>query len=155
MIIHPDLEELFRLFEKRSVEYMVVGGYAVAFHGYPRFTKDIDIFFDASEENIERLRNSLVAFGFEHQDLPEEAFSDQDNVLAFGVEPSRVDLLSDIDGVKFSEAKPNAVQGTYGGVKIVFIGLDDLIKNKKASGRSQDKVDAEKLEQNDLPPSGR
>ncbi len=146
MNIHPDLEELFRLLEENSVEYMVVGGYAVAFHGYPRFTKDIDIFFDTSRYNVARLRKVLVAFGFEEQDLPEGAFLTPGNVLAFGVEPSRVDLINDIDGVEFPEAKPNIARGTYGAVEIAFIGLEDLIRNKKASGRRQDKVDAEELE---------
>jgi hypothetical protein len=146
MNTHPDFEELFRLLEENNVEYMVVGGYAVAFHGYPRFTKDIDIFFDMSADNIARLRKALIRFGFEERDLPEDVFSEPGNVLAFGVEPSRVDLINDIDGVKFNDARPNRIRGSYGAVEIPFIGIEDLIQNKRASGRGQDIVDAEKLE---------
>ncbi|HUW60688.1 MAG TPA: hypothetical protein VMZ06_06745 [Candidatus Bathyarchaeia archaeon] len=147
MNTHPDFEELFRLLEEHRVDYMIVGGYAVAFHGYPRFTKDIDIFFECSQENIARLRSALVAFGFTEEDLPEDAFATKGNVLTFGVAPTRVDLLNDIDGVRYADAKANIVRGAYGGVEVTFIGRDDLIQNKRAAPRSQDKVDAEELAQ--------
>ena len=147
MNTHPDFEELFRFLEEHHVDYMIVGGYAVAFHGYPRFTKDIDIFFDASPKNIARLRAALVAFGFTQEDLPEDAFAKKGNILTFGVVPSRVDLLNDIDGVRYADAKPNVVRGAYGGVEVTFIGRDDLIRNKRATPRAQDKVDAEELAQ--------
>jgi hypothetical protein len=145
MNIHHDFEELFRLFEEHHVDYMIVGGYAVAFHGYPRFTKDIDIFFDASRENIQQLRAALVTFGFEESDLPEEAFASRGNILTFGVIPSRVDLINSIDGVEFADAKPNAVRGRYGSVEVSFIGHADLVRNKLATTRAQDKVDADEL----------
>lgn len=145
MNTHPDFEELFRLLEEKNVDYMVVGGYAVAFHGYPRFTKDIDLFFDANETNVERLCAALIAFGFQHEDLPKEEFLRPNNVLTFGVAPARVDLLNTIDGLTFADASPNAVRGSYGQVSIRFIGREDLIRNKRASGRSQDRVDAEEL----------
>lgn len=74
MNIHPDFEELLRLLEEHGIEYMIVGGYAVAYHGYPRFTKDIDLFFRLTRENALRLRQVLVAFGFREEDLPLEAF---------------------------------------------------------------------------------
>lgn len=124
---------------------MIVGGYAVAFHGYPRFTKDIDIFFDSSRENVTRLHAALMAFGFTQQDLSMEAFTTEGNILTFGVAPSRVDLVSDIDGVRYADAKPNAVRGTYGTVEVTFIGRAELIRNKRATSRAQDKVDAEEL----------
>ena len=145
MNTHPDFEELFQLLEEHHVDYMIVGGYAVAFHGYPRFTKDIDIFFESSPKNVARLRTALVAFGFEQQDLPEEAFTTQGNTLTFGVAPSRVDLVNDIDGVRYADAKPNVVRGAYGGVEVTFIGRNELIQNKRATHRAQDKVDAEEL----------
>ncbi|HNR31919.1 MAG TPA: nucleotidyltransferase [Candidatus Hydrogenedentes bacterium] len=147
MNTHPDFEELFRLLEKHGVDYVIVGGYAVAFHGYPRFTKDIDIFFDPSPANVARLRAALVAFGFEEQDLPEDAFSTTDSVVSFGVEPSRVNLLNEIDGVAFAEAKRNSVRGAYGSVEVSFIGRDDLIQNKRATARAQDKVEIDQLMQ--------
>ncbi len=83
---------------------------------YPRFTKDMDVFFEASPGNITRLRTVLIAFGFVAENLPEEAFMTEGNVLAFGVAPSRVVLLNAIDGVRYADAKPNMVRGTYGGI---------------------------------------
>jgi len=150
MNTHPapgygDFKELFQLLEKNHVDYMVIGDYAVAFHGYPRFTQDIDLFFDASLANVTRLRNALVDFGFAEQDLPEEAFTSKGNVLTFGVAPARVDLLNEIDGVIYAEAKANIIRGTYGDVQINFIGRDNLIKNKLATQRAQDKVDVQNL----------
>ncbi|MBX7257067.1 MAG: nucleotidyltransferase family protein [Candidatus Hydrogenedentes bacterium] len=147
MNTHPDFEELFQLLEKHRVDYMIVGGYAVAYHGYPRFTKDLDIFYDSSLENIERIRHVLLEFGFEPNDLSEKTFSEKGAIITFGVAPSRVDFLNDIDGVQFSAAKKQTVRGKYGKVHVSFISLDDLIKNKRATLRSQDKVDADELVQ--------
>jgi hypothetical protein len=145
MNTHPDFEELFRLLEENQVDYLIVGGYAVAFHGHPRFTKDIDIFFDATPENIGRLQATLVAFGFERENLPDSAFTTMGNVLVFGIEPSRVDLLNRIDGVAFADAKSSFVRGRYGKVDVSFIGRDALIRNKRSTQRPQDKVDADAL----------
>jgi predicted nucleotidyltransferase len=145
MNTHPDFEELLRLLEEQGVEYMIVGGYAVAYHGYPRFTKDIDVFFQMTQENAMRLRRALVGFGFREDDLPLDAFTTRGNVLTFGVVPTRVDLLNDIDGVTYEEAARNAVRGTYGAVVVSFIGLDDLLKNKRATPRARDKGDVEEL----------
>ncbi|MBI5092780.1 MAG: nucleotidyltransferase [Candidatus Hydrogenedentes bacterium] len=145
MNTHPDFEELFRLLEENHVDYMIVGGYAVAFHGYPRFTKDVDIFFERSPENAKRLKSALTAFGFAEDDLSDESFTNAGNIVTFGVAPSRVDLLNDIDGVQYAHAKSGVVRGTYGDVEVSFIGREDLIRNKQATSRSQDKVDAEEL----------
>jgi hypothetical protein len=147
MNTHPDFEELFRLFEEHGVSYMIVGGYAVAYHGYPRFTKDIDVFFDCSDENVDRLRKALIDFTFKEEDLPHEAFTTKGNVLTFGVVPTRVDLINDIDGVSFQEASSNTVRGIYGKVNVTFIGFDDLIKNKQSTQRTKDKADVEELTQ--------
>ena len=147
MNIHPDFEELLRLIEEHGIEYMIVGGYAVAYHGYPRFTKDIDLFFRLTSENALRLRQALVKFGFHEKDLPLDAFTTVGNVLTFGIAPARVDLLNEIDGVTFDEARPNAVRGRYGNVDVTFIGLADLVKNKKATPRIKDKGDIEELGQ--------
>ena len=150
MNIHPDFEELLRLLEGHGVEYMIVGGYAVAYHGHPRFTKDIDVFFQMSEDNAGRLRQALIAFGFREEDLPLEAFMTVGNVLTFGVVPTRVDLVNEIDGVTYEQARPNVVRGNYGGVEVTFIGFDDLVRNKKATPRTRDKGDIEELTQGDL-----
>jgi hypothetical protein len=149
MNIHPDFNELFQLLEEHHVDYMIVGGYALAFHGFPRFTQDIDIFFELSLQNVARLREALVEFGFTEQDLPEDAFTATGNILTFGVAPSRVDLLNDIDGVRYAQAKANIVRGKYGDVGVNFIGREDLIKNKLATPRPQDKLDIQSLTQDD------
>jgi len=145
MNIQPDFEEFLQLLEKHKVDYMIVGWYAVAFHGYPRFTKDIDIFFDKSPGNVSRLRRALVDFGFQEKDLPPEAFKEKGNILTFGVVPVRIDLVNDIDGLTFGEAKRNTVRGRYGKAKVTFIGLKDLIRNKSSTRRARDKADIEEL----------
>jgi len=145
MNTHPDFEELLRLLEEHRVEYMVVGGYAVAFHGYPRFTKDIDVFFQSDDENVRLLRQALMAFGFREEDLPREAFATPGNVLTFGVVPTRIDLINSIDGVTYEEARRNVVRGAYGEVEVTFIGFEDLIKNKKSTPRAKDRGDVEEL----------
>ncbi len=149
MNTQPDFEELLRLFEENRIEYMIVGGYAVAYHGYPRFTKDIDVFFRVTADNTRRLRMALVTFGFREEDLPLEAFTTVGNVLTFGAVPSRVDLINSIDGVTYDEACPNAIRGRYGNIEVNFIGLPDLLKNKKATPRAKDKGDVEELMQQD------
>ena len=146
MNTHPDFEELFRLLEENRVDYMIVGGYAVAFHGYPRFTKDIDIYFDAAAANVSRLRSALVAFGFQPENLPEDVFFVPGNMITFGVAPTRVDLLNRIDGVQYADAKVNVVRGMYGNVAVTFIGRGDLVTNKRSTLRDQDRVGAKELE---------
>jgi len=152
MNTQPDFEEWLRLLEEHHVDYMIVGGYAVAFHGHPRFTKDIDIFFESSPANVERLRSALMDFGFPEQDLPRDAFSTKDNVLTFGIVPTRVDLVNTIDGVTYEEARPNTVRGTYGNVEVTFIGRHDLVRNKQAASRPRDKGDVEELTRQSDPP---
>lgn len=145
MNIQPDFEEFLRLLEAHRVDYMVVGGYAVAFHGFPRFTKDIDVFFDSSAANIPSLRNALVAFGFKETDLPDAIFTESGSVLTFGVAPVRIDLLNRIDAVEYQEARGRVVRGRYGSVEVSFIGREDLILNKLSTPRSKDRIDAEEL----------
>ena len=107
--------------------------------GYPRFTKDIDVFFQVTEENACRLRQVLVDFGFREENLPIEAFTTIGNVLTFGVVPVRVDLINEIDGVTYEAARPNVVRGTYGGVEVTFIGFDDLIKRHGPKAKATSK----------------
>jgi hypothetical protein len=145
MNIQQDFEELLKLLEEQKVEYLIVGGYAVAFHGYPRFTKDIDIFYRRSSENIKKLQTALIKFGFPSHELPEELFQSKENVITFGIEPVRVDIISEIDGVDFDQAWGKRVRGSYGEAEVNFISRIDLIKNKKSTSRLQDKADAEKL----------
>lgn len=99
---------------------MIVGGYAVAYHGYPRFTKVIDIFFNSTDENARRLQHALIAFGFKKEEVPIEAFTSSGNVLTFGVIPTRVDLINEIDAVSYEEAQKKVVRGTYGSVEVTL-----------------------------------
>lgn len=145
MNIQQDFEELLQLLEGDSVRYMIVGGYAVAYHGFPRLTKDIDFFFDNSEENVKNIICSLVKFGFPEADLNSETFTTEGNIITFGVEPVRVDFINQISGVKFDEAWSNKVRGKYGKVEVNFIGRMELIKNKLSTNRPKDKLDAEEL----------
>ena len=95
MEIRPHFSELLKLLEDNNVEYVIVGGYAMAYHGYPRFTKDIDIFYGNTSENIKRIRTALIGFGFNENDLPEAVFSEQGNIIQFGVVPLRVDIINE------------------------------------------------------------
>jgi hypothetical protein len=145
MISQSHFKELLQLLEKNNAEYVLVGGYAVAFHGFPRFTKDLDIFYRNSEENVKRIKRALIEFGFPEEQLPDSLFYESGNIIQFGIEPLRVDILNEIDGVSFDEAIKNHIRGKYGDLDIKFIGINELIKNKEVSGRPQDLVDAKKL----------
>ena len=145
MNTQPDFEDFLRLLEVHRVDYMIVGGYAVAYHGFPRFTKDIDIFFSDAGDNLGLLQAALVDFGFQQATVPIETLAKPDAVLAVGVEPVRIDRLTRIDGVTFQDARANAVRGRYGSVEVTFIGKEDLLRNKRASGRHRHLGDVEEL----------
>ncbi len=144
MNIQQDFQELLKLLEKHRVEYMIVGGYAVAFYGYPRFTKDLDIFYSLTSKNISSLKKVLIEFGFKENNLPHDLF-EKSNIIKIGIEPVRVDFINEIDGIEFSSAKKSVVKGKYGDVEVTFIGKKELIRNKKATKRLQDRADVEKL----------
>ena len=114
MNTQPDFEDFLRLFDVHRVDYMIVGDYAVAYHGFPRFTKDIDVFLCDAGENLVRLQAALVDFGFQPATVPIETLGKPDAVLAIGIEPVRIDLLNRIDGVTFNDARANVVRGRYG-----------------------------------------
>ena len=146
MTIHPDFNDLLRSLEEHRVDYMIVGGYAVAFHGAPRYTKDIDVFYDNGAENVARLQDALVAFGFSRSEVPAEIFTESGSIVTLGAVPTRVDFVNEIDGVDFALAKPNAVRGRYGDAEVTFIGRADLIRNKRSTHRTRDQSDAEELD---------
>ena len=124
----------------------MVGGYAVAFHGQPRFTKDIDVFVEPSSDNAERLLAALADFGFAGLGLTAVDFTTPGRVVQLGIAPNRVDLLTAIDGVTFEEAWTRRVAGRFGSQEVDYIGLKDLIRNKQASGRPQDLLDVADLD---------
>ncbi len=145
MNTQPDFEDFLKLLETHQVDYMIVGGYAVAYHGFPRFTKDIDIFFDDSSVNVDRLMQALVDFGFNQRSIPRDTLQTAGKVLAIGVAPVRIDLINQISGLSFIDARPNTIRGQYGEVMVTFIGRDDLIQNKSSTSRAKDKADVEEL----------
>lgn len=145
MNIHKDFAEFLKLLNGKKVEYVIVGGYAVAFHGHVRATKDMDILFKDSPKNILKLRTVLNQFGFPSNSLDDVAFSEQGKIIRMGVSPVMIELINSISGVSFETAWKNKVQGPYGNSKVNFISMQDLLKNKKASGRPQDLADVAEL----------
>jgi len=145
MASQQDFKELLELFNAHRVEYLIVGGYALAFHGAPRFTGDLDLLVRPSSDNAVRLLAALTAFGFGALDLTLDDFATPDRVVQLGVPPVRIDLLTSISGISWEEAQAGMVRGTYGGVPVDFIGRAQFIANKRATGRRRDLADLEAL----------
>ena len=143
--VEKDFQELLALFNKHKVHYCIIGAFAVAFHAVPRYTKDLDLLIEADLENGKRIVAALQEFGFGSLKLKPTDFVKEGQFIQLGYEPLRIDLITSIDGIKFSHVWKNKEKGTYGLEKVFFIGLNELIKNKKASGRKQDLVDLEIL----------
>jgi hypothetical protein len=147
MEIQKDFKELLELFNANEVEYLIVGGYALAFHGAPRFTGDIDLLVKAESENARRILNALNQFGFGSVDLSEIDFIAPDKVVQLGMPPVRIDILTSLTEVDWVKAWTNKVAGRYGDTPVCFISKGDLIANKRALGRQKDLADIEALEQ--------
>lgn len=146
MTLHPDFREFAASLNEHDVRYLVAGGYAVAFHGHPRYTKDIDIWIERERNNVRRLLDALDAFGFGAVGLDEDDFLSPDQIIQLGYPPNRINLLTDLQGVNFSSAYDEKVTEDIDGVPIHFIGLEDLKRNKRAVGRHQDLADLENLQ---------
>ncbi|MBI2982265.1 MAG: hypothetical protein HYY44_08270 [Deltaproteobacteria bacterium] len=144
--VEKDFEELLRLFNKHKVHYCIVGAFAVGFHARPRYTKDLDLLVEASEENGKKIVSALGEFGFGNLEIRPEDFTEEGRFIQLGYEPVRVDLTTSIEGVHFKEIWGNKASGTLGSEPVYFIGLKELVKNKKAARRKQDLADLELLE---------
>ena len=144
-MISQDFKEFVRLLNEKQIEYLIVGGYAVSFHGYPRYTGDIDIWIKTSSENAEKMPAILDDFGFGSFQLTKDDFLNADNIIQLGYPPNRIDIITSIDGVNFEECYINRVVKKVDEIEINFIGLADLIKNKKATGRDRDIIDLKNL----------
>lgn len=142
--MNQDFKELLKIFNEHAVKYLIVGGYAVMKYSEPRFTKDLDIWIEASPANGKNVFQALKSFGSPLEGLTAADFA-QDGFYQMGRPPVRVDILMSISGVEFKSAWKNRVETDFDGVPAYFIGLDDLIENKKASGRLQDLADVEKI----------
>ncbi len=145
MEVQPDFRELLALFNANQVEYMVIGGYALAFHGAPRFTGDLDVFVKPDPENARRIIESLDQFGFKSVELSVDDFQAPDQVVQLGVPPVRVDILTAITGVSWAEAVAGRVEGKYGDIPVYYIGREQFAANKRATGRRRDLADLEAL----------
>lgn len=146
MKLDRDLLELLALFRSNGVDFLVVGGMAVAYHGHPRYTEDLDLFVRPDLANGSRIVGALRAFGFGSLDISASDFAADDRVIQLGVAPNRVDLLTRLYGVEFAEVWASRVDGALDGVPVSFIDATSLIRNKRATGRTQDLADAEALE---------
>lgn len=147
-MLNPDFREMLSCLRDEGVEFIVVGAYALAAHGLPRATGDIDIWVRNSLENARRVMSALSKFGAPMSELSDDDFTSADRVVQFGVEPCRIDLLTGIDGVEFEEAWENKVGVMVDGLEIHVLSRDDLLKNKRAAGREKDRGDIAWLEKN-------
>ena len=145
MDLDRDFSEFIACFVARDVAFLVVGGYAVAAHGHPRYTKDLDVWVRVDAENAERIVAALSDFGFGGLGLAAEDFLADDVVVQLGREPQRIDLLTFVSGVEFDEAFENRVDVEVGGVVMPVIGRAELRRNKLATGRLRDLADVEDL----------
>lgn len=153
MTLARDFEDFVRLLNKHQVEYMVVGGYALAFHGRPRSTGDLDIWINISLENSDKMVAVVNDFGLSSMGFKSKDFLNPGYVSQIGYPPIRIDILNNIDGIGFDHAKKNMQSiELEPGFKIKFIGLKDLINNKKASGRKQDLKDIKEIKK-PIPPN--
>jgi hypothetical protein len=152
MPLTKDLREFVGLLNANAVEYLVVGAFAVAFHGVPRYTADLDLLVRPSRENADRLLQSLSAFGFGTLEIKRDDFEAHDRVIQLGVSPNRIDLLTSISGVTFEEAWCTRLDAELDGIAVPFIGLAALIRNKEHTGRARDLGDAEELRKISISP---
>jgi len=147
--VADDFLELLKALAGRGAEFVIVGGYALAFHGHPRYTGDLDIWIRPSPENAERVLQALSDFGFGSLGLSAADLL-SGKVVQLGRAPVRVDFLTELDGVSAAELWTGRASGTYGGLPVFFISRESLLRNKKAVGRPQDLLDVETLQK--LPP---
>jgi len=145
MKLDKDFREFVELLVANGVRFLVVGGYALAVHGYPRATVDIDAWVWSDPENARRILACLDQFGFGGLDLSIEDFTTPDRVVQLGYPPFRIDIITSVSGVEFDAAWPNRVSVDLDGVRVPFIGRDDLITNKRATGRAKDLADVDYL----------
>ena len=143
MAENPHYKELLQLLNEFEVEYLIVGGFAVMKYSEPRYTKDLDVWVHNSRQNALRVIEALKKFGapLEHDKVTAETFTDKQVVYQIGIAPVRIDILTEITGVRFPPAWENRVASTFFGVPVHFISWDDLVANKQALGRSSDLKD--------------
>jgi hypothetical protein len=147
MKLHQDIRAFVELCLLRKVEFLLVGGYALAFHGAPRFTEDIDLMVLVSRENADKLHAVLSDFGFGETGITRDDFLEPGQVIQLGRAPHRIDILTGISGITWQEAWASRTQVNLDGLEIPVIGKTELIRNKQATGRPQDIADVARLRQ--------
>ena len=145
-MLDKDFKEFAELLNSTGVEYLLVGGYALAAHGHPRYTGDLDIWLAPTATNVNRLLRALDLFGFGSLGLNEADFMQPETVVQLGLPPARIDLLTSIDGVRFDECYPRRMTLRVSGIDLSIINLIDFRTNKLASGRLKDLADLESLD---------
>jgi len=145
-LLNPDFRDILSAFCEEQVDFMLVGAYAVAAHGLPRATGDIDLWINNSNDNAERVWRALIKFGVPLSDLTKEDLTKSGTVIQIGVTPRRIDILTQITAVDFAEASADRIVISLENLQIPVIGRIHLIQNKKAVGRPQDKADVARLE---------
>jgi hypothetical protein len=141
--MNPDFIDLLRAFIAADVRFLVVGAYALALHGRPRATGDLDVWVEATPENARRVMKALRAFGAPMQDITEADFATPGITYQMGVAPGRIDILTDLTALSFAEAWPDRIRGPFGQIEVDFIGREAFIRNKRATGRTKDLADVE------------
>ncbi len=145
MNIHNEFEEFLRLLNEENVEFVIVGGYAVAFHGYARATNDIDLFFRNTGENIRKLCRALNRFDIPTGESSVRDFAEPGIIIRIGMPPTRIELINTISGLTFDEVWTRRTTALYGNTAVSYISFQDLLVNKKASGRPKDIADFDEL----------
>ena len=141
----PDFSDFLRLLDSHGVEYLLLGGYAVGYHGYPRATAHMDVWVAIDERNTERLSAALVDFGFPAPAVEPSVFRRRDAVVRMGVPPLRIEVITSASGVDFADCYARRIVDTIDGVRVSIIDLESLKRNKRASGRHKDLADLESL----------
>ena len=145
MVLNQDFKEFIQSFNEHNVRYLIIGGYAVAFHGHPRYTKDLDVWIEPDRENAAKILKALTQFGFGTLGLTQGDFLEPDQIIQLGYAPNRIDILTTLAGVDFENCYASKVITIIDNVPMNFINLENLKKNKKATGRLQDLADLENL----------
>ncbi len=145
MEAQQDFKELLRLFNAHKVKYLIADGYALEFHGAPRYTGDIDIFVQPETANAINILKVLDEFGFGSVGLKEEDFNNPNKVVQLGYPPVRIDIITSISGISWNDAYKERIKGNYGDISVFYISKNHYILNKRASGRKKDLADLEAL----------
>ena len=145
IVLPPDFKEFLNLLKSNNIRYLLIGGYAVGYHGYPRSTNDMDIWIPIDPKTAEQMVLALKEFGFDTPQLSEKLFLKEKNIVRMGIAPIRIEILTTISGVNFEECFQQRIVDEIDGIEVNIISLKQLKINKKASGRHKDLDDFENL----------